>query len=135
MTKPNKVMETLRARGVADRVLQGGLLGLVEGWERLALEVERGYKAGLDEWLNDVDARDILEEAMRAANDDERRALRRRLRLADARVRAQLTPAGRCLWGANNAAKHGWNAGKQWWYFLEPKVKSAEFARELSARD
>lgn len=130
-----RVTEALRARGVAEHVMQGGLEGLVEAWERFAAALERGYPGGLDEWLNDVDVRDILDEALRAASDDERRALRRRVRLADRRVRDQLVPAGRCLWGANNAAKHGWNSGRQWWYFLEPKAMNAELAREIAARD
>jgi hypothetical protein len=135
MTAASRVTEALRARGVAERVLAGGLAGLVEAWERFAAELERGYTGGLDQWLNDVDVRDILDEALRAANGDERRALRRRVRLADLRVRDQLVPAGRCLWGAKNAAKHGWNSGRQWWYFLEPKTKNADLARQIAAKD
>jgi len=133
MSATDKVADALRARGVSERVLAGGLAGLVASWERFAHELERGYGAGLDEWRNDVDVRDILDEALRAASGDERRALARRVRLADARVRKLLVPAGHCVWGAKNAAKHGWNAGRQWWYFLEPKTKNAELARELAA--
>jgi hypothetical protein len=128
----NKVADALRARGVSERVLAGGLAGLVASWERFATELERGYAGGLDEWRNDVDVRDILDEALRAASADERRALRRRARIADARVRKLLVQSGRCLWGAQNAASHGWNPGRQWWYFLEPKTKNAELAREIS---
>ncbi len=127
-----RVQHALLARGVSQRVLDEGLIGLVERWERFADEVERGYRAGLDDWLNDVDVRDILDTALAAAGDDERRAVRRRVRLADARVRRRLVPAGRCLWGAANARKHGWNAGHQWWYFLEPRVRSAELERDLA---
>jgi hypothetical protein len=132
MASTNRVAEALRARGVSERVLSGGLAGLVASWERFAKELERGYAGGLDDWRNDVDVRDILDEALRAASADEQRALRRRVRLADTRVRKLLVPAGRCLWGAQNALKHGWNSGRQWWYFLEPKTKNAELAREIS---
>lgn len=130
-----RVHDALRARGVSEPVLAGGLLGLVERWERLVLELERGYRGGLDDWLNDVDVRDILDTALAAAGDDERRAVRRRVRVADQRVRARLVPAGRCLWGAKNAASHGWNAGRQWWYYLEPRAKNSELERDLARKD
>lgn len=129
-----QVQDALRARGVSPQLVEGDLIGLVERWERFAGEVERGYRAGLDDWLNDVDVRDILDTALAAAIEDERRAVRRRVRLADERVRRQLVPAGRCLWGAANAAKHGWNAGHQWWYFLEPRVRNAELERDLASK-
>ena len=135
MAKPDRVTEALRTRGVAERVLKGGLVGLVEAWERFGGELERGYAGNLDQWLNDVDVRDILDTAMRAATDDERRSLRRRVRLADESVRLNLMPSGRCLWGAKNAAKHGWSAGRQWWYFLEPKRKNPELARQIAAQE
>lgn len=129
-----RVHEALRARGASQQVLDGGLSGLVEAWERFAGELERGYQGNLDEWLNDVDVRDILDAALSAAGDDERRAVRKRVRLADERIRARLVPAGRCLWGTSNAAKHGWSAGREWWYFLEPREPNAELARDLERR-
>ena len=132
MAASSKVANLLRARGVSDKVAAGGLAGLVAAWETFATELECGYAQGLDDWLNDVDVRDILEAALRVAGAAERRALRRRVRLADERVRAQLKSAGRCLWGAANAAKHGWNPGRQWWYFFEPKNQNDELARGLA---
>lgn len=131
MAAANRVDAALRARGVADHVLAGGLAGLVESWERVAAELERGYTGGLDEWRNDMDVRDILAEALDAASAPERRALGRRVRLADRRVRGRLMSAGCCVWGARVAANHGWSAGRQWWYFLEPRTKNAELARDL----
>jgi hypothetical protein len=135
MAAGSRVADTLRARGVAEHVLAGGLAGLVAAWERLAAELERGYTGGLDDWRNDVDVRDILAEALAAANADERRAIGRRVRLADRRVREQLMPAARCVWGTRIAAQHGWNAGREWWYFLEPRTKNSELTRELEAQE
>ena len=135
MSKPSKVMDALRARGVADHVLAGGLVGVVAKWEKTASELSIGYRGNYHEWLNDMDGRDILQLAMTVASEDEMRAVGRRVRLADESVHAHTKSAGKCIWGTENAAKHGWNAGKQWWYFLEPKVKSAEFARDLAAQD
>ncbi|MBL8858886.1 MAG: hypothetical protein JNL28_10305 [Planctomycetes bacterium] len=132
MRRAGKVAELLRARGVAQHVQTAGLEGLVGAWEQFAAEVERGYAQGLDDWLNDVDRRDILDAALRVASADERRALRKRVRIADELVRAHLQPAGRCLWGAANAAKHGWNPGRQWWYFLEPRIQNEELAHDLA---
>lgn len=134
MARVDRVGELLRARGVAGSVIEGGLAGLVARWERFAADVEAGYELGLDDWLNDVDVRDILDAALAVASDDERRALRRRVRLADERVRGFLSPAGRCLWGAKNATRHGWNAGRHWWYYLQPTHPNSELARDLASR-
>lgn len=134
MPRIDRVRDLLRARGVADHVVRDGLRGLVAAWERFAREVAAGYTGGLDEWLNDVDGREILDAALAVASTDERRALRRRVRLADELARAHSRPAGRCLWGAANAAKHGWNPGRNWWYFMQPKSLDADFAREIASR-
>ena len=56
----------LRARGVADHVVAGGLDGLVADWEHTAERVESGYALGLDDYLNDLDARQIIEVVLSA---------------------------------------------------------------------
>lgn len=126
------IREHLRRRGAGPHVVEGGLPYLVECWELFASDVERGYTMGLDEWRNDVDTREILHDVLRVAGEDDRRAWRRRVREADERVRACLVSTPRCVWGDSNARKHGWNAGRNWWYFLVPAEPIEPLRSELA---
>jgi hypothetical protein len=125
------VRDLLRRRGAPESVVSGGLAGLVESWERTVGEIEAGYRLGIDDYLNDMDGRQLLEDAWGAANDAMRKKFQPRLRAADERARAALAAVDRCLWGADVARYHGWTAAKQWWYFMRPRSAGEDLEREL----
>ena len=115
------VREFLRARGCPDHVVRGGLEGLVADWERVAQAVEQGYPLDtLDDYLNDMDVRELIAEAMVAVPKSLVDARAARLGAADARIRAALIPSGRCLWGEAIATSRGWKPAREWWYFMRP---------------
>lgn len=103
---------------------------LLGAWERTAAGLRSGYELGLDDWLNDLDGRRLLAEAL---GDDTRRApvFRRRLAAADKLVRGASEPFARCLWGSKNAERHGYDRERHWYYFVVPRHRSAEFDRDL----
>lgn len=119
----------LRARGVADHVVDGGLDGLVGDWERTAEQVERGYAFGLDDYLNDLDARQIIEVVLSAMPEPDGPLLAR-LRAADERMRGATVPSGRCVWSDPQARDRA-SERRNWWYFLVPRNPGPELAREL----
>ena len=136
------VREFLRARGCPARVVAGGLEGLIAEWERVAESVEQGYPLDtLDDYLNDMDGRELIEEALAAvpgarggsltAGDARAASLDVRLAAADARIRSALVPARACLWGETNAARHGWNTAREWWYFMKPARPGPGLGAEL----
>ncbi len=86
---------------------------LIERWERTAARPE---PLGHDDWLNDLDVRQLIHDLDRPA----RGPYRERLRLADVRFRAGTRPVRECLWGPANAAKHGWTRRRNWWYYRVP---------------
>jgi len=126
------VRDLLRARSSPAHVVDGGLPRLVELWESFAGQVERGFTGGIEDWRNEVDRREILDAVLHVAGEDLRRAWRRRVRIADRRVRTQLAPTATCVWGAANAREHGWNAGRNWWYFARPVAGSPEWMAEFA---
>lgn len=128
------VRDLLRRRGAPDALVAAGLGGLVEAWERFAGEVATGYRLGLDDYLNDLDLRQLLEEAWGAATDAERAKWAARRAAADRRAREAMVPAERCLWGADVARYHGWDPGREWWYFMRPRRAGARLASDLGAR-
>jgi hypothetical protein len=125
------VREFLERRGCPTEVAAGGLEALVAQWESVADALDRGYPLDtLDDYLNDMDARQLIDDAIRAvpgAGD----ALRGRLETADRRVRALVTPRERCLWGDRIATSHGWTSAREWWYFTRPTRPGPGLKRDL----
>lgn len=86
---------------------------LVRRWERIAA---RPVALDDDDWLNDLDVRQLLHEHDPA----ELVPYRERVRLADQRFRAATQRVDACLWGAANAERHGWTPRRNWWYWRAP---------------
>lgn len=123
------VRKYLLERGCPDEVVEAGIQGLVGEWERVVDEVVRGYSLGLDDYLNDVDTRQLIEETMPLVPADDGPEPMARLLVADERMRAQLTPADECLWGRAVAEAEGWTPEHEWWYFNLPR-ESGPLLRE-----
>jgi len=126
------VREFLRRRGAPDTVVARGMPGLIESWERTATAIEQGYAFGLDDYLNDMDARQLIDDAWGAASDHERRRVEDRLADADRRVRERLVERSHCLWGDGVAQYHGWSRERNWWYFMQPASAGADLTEELN---
>jgi len=125
------VREFLRARGCEDPIVEHGLEGLIAAWEEFAGALERGYPLDtLDDYLNDLDGRELIEEALDQV-PDLRDEIAPRLEIADRRARACLAPRERCLWGDRLARANGWSAARQWWYFMQPAAPGPGLARDL----
>ena len=131
MTDRDAVREFLRERGCPEDVVAGGLEGLVAEWERTVRQVEVGYALGLDDYLNDLDGRQLADEAMTHANEGARETARQRLLDADRRMKAATRTVGECLWGRTVGDAEGWTAEKNWWYFSLPRSPGPALAADL----
>lgn len=129
MKRADPVRDFLVRRGSPDHVVRDGLKGLVESWERTVDAVAKGYRLGLDDYLNDMDGRQLIEETLAVASAAD--SLLKRIRNADRRMRDLVTPSRDCLWGEHAALRHGWAPQKNWWYFSQPKTPGAELGAEL----
>ena len=99
MNSNDPVREFLRERGSSPNLIDGGLAGLVESWEAVVSAVEEGYTLGLDDYLNDLDGRQLLEEALPIAADTQRQSFTKRVqqeRLGSRRRAALCLVFGRC---------------------------------------
>jgi hypothetical protein len=132
MSNHDPVRELLRARGSAAHIIEGGLLGLLESWETLVRAVEEGYTLGLDDYLNDLDVRQLLEDALAVAIVAERKAIVPRLQRADEQMQAIVNPTEVCLWGDEVAEEEDWTPKNNWWYFSRPRHGDPEFLAELA---
>jgi len=110
----------LERRGGDGRLVSNGLDALLSSWEGVAEALEKGYPLDtLDDYLNDMDLRQILQEALQSV-PAARPLAATRLDRADAKVRALLVPHRECLWGERLERSRGWTAAREWWYFMRP---------------
>jgi hypothetical protein len=134
VTRIDPVAQYLKERKVAAHLARLDLDGLVDRWRKTVDEIAEGYGAGLDDYLNDVDLRQILHELERDLPAAWNGAAKARLQAVDRRCRAHLAPSGACLWGRAAADEQGWTARENWWYFRAPRHPGPELARELKLR-
>jgi hypothetical protein len=127
------VRSYLLARGCSDSVVRGGIPYLVARWADVAASVERGYTGDLDDYLNDMDVRQILADVrayhvtrgLGSPNESE----------ADRRLRRQWVPARGCLWGDAAAERNGWTPARNWWYFGHPRHPGDALLEDLRRRN
>ncbi len=131
MNDQDPVRAYLQETGSAQHVIDQGLEGLVESWERLVQSVDEGYALGLDDYLNDLDVRQLLEEVLAEATDEQREEYGERIRRADEAMKSLVEPTTGCLWGDEVATEEGWTAQKNWWYFSRPIKASEELLSEI----
>ena len=131
MTKTDPVNDFLRQRDCPEHVIKGGLLGLTKNWESVVESVRRGYPLGLDDYLNDLDGRQLLEEALAMAPIEQKEKFLERVRRSDKLMQTLVKPAGKCLWGEEVAETEGWTAEKNWWYFTQPIHANPELLNEI----
>ena len=127
------VRDYLRSKGCPQHVIKGGLERLVDAWEKTVASIVQGYEFGLDDYLNDLDGRQLISEAM--AIDEVAGQLKygERVQRADERMRKVVRLTEKCLWGNAAAKRHGWSADKNWWYFSVPKTAGPELLVDLNS--
>lgn len=102
-------------------------------WEKTVQQVAEGYRLTLDDWLNDMDARQAIEDALPVASLPVRRAALERLSRLDAMFLHATEPNPRCVWGSRIARLERWTAKRHWWYFRKPLRADPELLAELAA--
>jgi hypothetical protein len=134
MSSEDPVRRLLRSRGCPDHVIAAGLEGLVAAWEQFVSAIGRGYSLGLHDYLNDLDGRQLIEEALGVAPVEISHEVRERLQRADARFRRHTIHAKRCLWGPGLEAQQVWTPEENWWYYRRPAHPGPDLAVDLGIR-
>ena len=128
MNAPDPVRAFMTERGLADEVVADGAEGLVARWEQAAREAERErYPFGMEDWLNELDVRQLLHDLQAAVPGAFNGSLAARLEEADQRLRASTEIAGECLWGATLSKRMNWRPAREWWYWRAPRAVNEDF--------
>ena len=127
------VRDFLIERGCGPHIIGKGLPGLVESWEKVVQSVEDGYSLSLDDYLNDLDMRQLLSEALAVASPIELQKYEDRIQRADDQLKSLTTRTAVCLWGDEVAEEEGWTPKKNWWYYARPADADSELLAEIDA--
>jgi hypothetical protein len=125
------VTRYLAERGVSDSIRRSGLGGIVARWSAIASTAGR-YDLTLDDWLNDLDLRDVIAGAIAVAPMREREEVRAVLERADAAFRAATSESAGSLWGASGHGARPHDRYRQWWYFRYPRNPGATMRADLA---
>ena len=106
---------------------------LIDQWAGFVRDLERQeYTFDLDNWLNDVDVRELILEALPMFSREEMGEHALKLDEADRAFMAATRDFKRCVWGSGTARKEHWDARKNWWYFRTPTRSNAQLEDELA---
>ena len=123
------VREYLKKRGCPAVIADGGFEGLLDQWESIVDEIVEGYEGTLEDYVNDLDTRQMIEELLPRISNQK---LLARLSEADRTFKAAVKPRDKCLWDEDNARQHGWSKEKNWWFFSFPTRTGEDFLRASS---
>ena len=106
---------------------------MIDDWARIAASAER-YDLTLDDWINDLDLRDIIAGALTVAPPSEQHRVRAGLARADERFRAATVECARPLpgTGAGEPARPS-DPQDAWWYRRVPTHPGATMRDDLTA--
>lgn len=121
----------LRSRGVSDDIVEGGLDSAIDRWDSIS-KTAKDYDFTLDDWLNDMDLRDIIHGALSAATVAERESVASALKKADDRLRKSTEKTG-SIWGSAMQGDFAPDPVKGWWYFRRPLNPGETMADDLEA--
>ena len=106
---------------------------LIDQWATFTRALEReDYTFDLDNWLNDVDVRELILEALPMFSREEMGDHALKLDGADLAFKAATRPFRRCVWGHGIQKKEKWTPETNWWYFRTPLRSNAQLEDELA---
>jgi hypothetical protein len=106
---------------------------LIDQWSSFTGDLQRkGYDFDLDNWLNDVDVRELIEEGLPMFSREEIGDHALKLDAADQAFRESTRDFKKCVWGHGIARKEKWTAAKNWWYFRTPSRSNGQLEDELA---
>lgn len=133
MTPSDPVTRYMEERGCPRDLIREGLTGLLIRWEKVVAEVEKGYALTLDDYLNDMDLRDILAGGVEAGGELDP-AAEARLKAADERFGRLVVPCD-SLWGDPDYDEGAPDPDMQWWYYRRPRAPGAGLLADLEDAD
>lgn len=112
-------------------MIEGGLEAAIERWDLIS-RTAKNYDFTLDDWLNDMDLRDIIAGAMAVAGPQELKSMAERLSKADHKLREATVETG-SIWGSAMTGEMTPDPETAWWYYRRPSEPGETMQEDLDA--
>jgi hypothetical protein len=126
MTSAERVRTYFKQQGYAEHVIEGGVERLLKDWEDVCAPINEN----LDEYINSLDGRRILQEALDLMSDAERAQLADRIASADRKFLEWTEPAESVI-GPEGLGRDGYDRNVDWWYWRVPKVRDDSWSEQM----
>jgi hypothetical protein len=111
----------------------GELRDSIDLWAEFVSGLEvRDYTFDIDNWRNDVDIRQLIEDALPMFSREEMGDHALKLDAADKAFTAATRVFKKCIWGHGTQKKENWSPQKNWWYFRTPVRSNEQLEDELA---
>ncbi|MBS0546547.1 MAG: hypothetical protein JSR24_02290 [Proteobacteria bacterium] len=111
----------------------GELRDSIDQWAEFVGDLEaKDYTFDIDNWRNDVDARQIVQDALPMFSREEIGDHALKLDRADAAFKAATRDLKKCVWGHGTQRKEKWTPQQNWWYFRTPVRSNEQLEDELA---
>jgi hypothetical protein len=111
----------------------GELRDSIDQWAEFVAGLEgKDYTFDIDNWRNDVDVRQLIEEALPMFSREEMGDHALKLDTADKAFAANTSVFKKCVWGHGTQKKENWNPQANWWYFRTPTRSNEQLEDELA---
>jgi hypothetical protein len=111
----------------------GELRELIDQWSTFTADLDtKDYTFDVDNWRNDVDIRQLIEEALPMFSREEMGDHALKLDQADKAFQGGTRAFKRCIWGHGTQKKEKWTPERHWWYFRTPIRSNAQLEDELA---
>jgi len=123
----DKIKEVLKDK--SNLVQQHGLNYVSPTWQRFA-DQYADTEEMIYEWLNDLDARRIIDEVLATLSETERHQIEQDLKPIDNTVLAKTFEINECVWGDKVETENSYNRQKHWYnYRMNDHVFESESGR------
>lgn len=116
----DSIREYLQSKQYAKHVADGGLEALLGRWEWLVNSVAHGDEWGYEDWVNEMDGRRILEEALALLPLEEQTSTKAHVAELDERLKSCLIPVSDGIIDSKEINQYGYTSERDWWYFNFP---------------
>lgn len=112
-----KMIETILLKlNLAEHVVNGGILRLINNWINTVRECKKGYDLTIEDYINDLDGRYIIEEVMNSLTDSNlKKKIKLAINQADIDFKQILIETNKCVLGS--AVANQFPKEKYWWYW------------------
>jgi hypothetical protein len=113
--------------GYAEHVIHGGIPWLVANWQDTTDSRLEQEEYTLDEYLNDLDARRVIDELELLLGQPSFQQLDAIVTPIDERFLERTYRIAECLWGKRAEKKNGYNPSTHWYYYRLPLGRSTRW--------